>query len=160
MRNRVVDTPDGVQWRVGRLWIGRRLPKWRRVRLGEASSDAAWNIPIPDVGSVDDLAAMVVVVVGAVIVAVVLIPLLLFGVELIALGLLIAAGILGRALLGRPWVVRATPAGGHARALAWNVTGLRRSARVIEEVAEALTAGVPPAPAEAADPLLIETTAR
>lgn len=160
LRDRTVETPDGVQWRIGRLWVGRRLPRWRRVRLGDATSDAArevaWNIPIPDVGSVDDLAVAVVIVVGAVVFAVVLIPLLLFGIELIILGILIAAGILGRAFLGRPWVVRATPNTGHGRALAWKVTGLRRSGRVIDEVAASLINGLTPAPAEATETLLIE----
>jgi hypothetical protein len=107
LRNRVVETPQGVSWRIGRLWVSRPMPRWRRVRLGDGASDAAWNIPIPDVGSIDDLAAVVFVLVGAVVFAVVLIPLLLFGAELIIVGLLIAAGILGRSILGRPWVVRA-----------------------------------------------------
>jgi len=155
-RNRVVVTPDGVQWRIGRLWIGRRLPRWRRVHLGDGATEAAWNIPIPEVGSVDDLATVVVVLIGAVLFAVVLIPLLLFGIELIILGLLVAAGILGRAFLGRPWIVRATPASGHAPALAWRVTGLRRSARVIDEVSASLAKGMPPAPAETAESLLTE----
>jgi hypothetical protein len=150
--------PDGLQWRVGRLWVGRGMPRWRKVHIGEGVEEAAWNIPIPDVGSVDDLAAVVVVVVGAVVFAVVLIPLLLFGVELIILGLLVAAGILGRTLLGRPWVVRATPAGGHERALAWRVRGLRRSALVIEEVAASLAHGLRPAPAEAAEALTRDTS--
>jgi hypothetical protein len=117
LRHRVIEAPEGVQWRVGRLWINRRLPKWRRVRLGETASDAAWSSPIPEVGSLEDLAGGVAIIVGIVVFAVVLIPLLLFGIELILLGLLIALGILGRGLLGRPWVVRATPAGGQGGGL-------------------------------------------
>lgn len=156
LRTRVVETPGGVKWRIGRLWAGRRLPRWRRVRLGDAGAEAAWSLPIPDGGSPEDLAAGVVILVGAVVFAVVLIPLLLFGIELIILGLLVAAGILGRALLARPWVVRAIPASGHDAALGWKVTGLRRSGRVIDEVAAALTSGLPPAPAEAAETLRID----
>jgi len=133
------------------------MPRWRKVHLGDAASEAAWNIPVPDIGSVDDLATVVVVVVGAVVFAVVLIPLLLFGVELIIVGLLIALGILGRGLLGRPWVVRATPTSGQDRALAWRVVGFRRSARVIDDVASSLSNGLPPVPAEAAEALLTET---
>jgi hypothetical protein len=159
VRNRVVEAPDGVQWRVGRLWVGRPMPRWRKVHVGEGASEAAWSIPIPDVGSVDDLAAVLVILVGALAFAVVLIPLLLFGIELIILGVLVAAGILGRGLLGRPWVVRATPASGHGRALAWKVTGLRRSARVIDEVAASLSNGIPPVPGETADALLTEIAA-
>lgn len=117
--HRVIEAPDGVQWRIGRLWINRRLPKWRRVRLGETASDAALIAPIPDAGLLEDPAGGVAVLVGVLAFAVVLIPLLLFGIELILLGLLIALGILGRGLLGRPWVVRAMPAGGHGAALAW-----------------------------------------
>jgi hypothetical protein len=153
VRDRVVVAPSGVEWRIGRLWVSRRLPRWRRVHLGEGASDAAWNIPIPDVGSVDDLAAVVLIVVGAVVFAVVLVPLLLFGIELIIVGLLIAAGILGRSLLGRPWIVRASPASDDDRVVAWKVSGIRRSTRVIDEVATSLTNGLPPAPAEAAEPL-------
>jgi hypothetical protein len=151
LRARVVETPAGVTWRVGRLWVGRPTPKWRRVRLGGAASDAAWSMPIPDGGSPEDLAAGIAILVGVGVFAVVLIPLLLFGIELIILGLVVAAGILGRALLGRPWCVRAVPAGGHDRALAWKVTGLRSSARLIDEVVSSLSHGLPPAPAETAE---------
>jgi hypothetical protein len=157
LRESVVESPDGVTWRIGRLWVSRSLPRWRKVNLGDAAAEGAWSIPVPDVGSVDDLAAVVLIVIGAVVFAVILAPLLLFGIELIIVGLLIAAGILGSSLLGRPWVVRATPAGGRDRALAWRVRGLRRSARVIDEVAASLVSGFPPAPVEAAETLLTET---
>jgi hypothetical protein len=148
---RVVQTPSGQQWRVGRRWINRELPRWRKVRLDGASSDAAWSMPMPDGGSLDDIGVALLVLVGAVIVAVILIPLLLFGVELIILGLAIAAGILGRGLLGRPWVVRAMPHEDPASALTWKVAGLRRSARVIGEVSSALASGLDPSPSEAAE---------
>jgi hypothetical protein len=156
VRPRVVEAPGGARWTVRRVWVGRPLPRWRRVRAGGAASEAASQMPFPDGGSLEDLAAGMVLLVGAFVFAVVLIPLLLFGLELIILGLLVAAGILGRALLGRPWVVRATPAGGAERALAWKVTGLRRSGRVIDEVAASLTNGISPAPADA-EALLAET---
>jgi hypothetical protein len=149
-----------VQWRIGRLWINRRLPKWRRVRLGDTASDAAWSAPVPDVGSLEDLAGGLAIILGVVVLTLVLIPLLLFGIELILLGLLIALGILGRGLLGRPWVVRATPDGGNGGALAWRVVGWRRSARVIDEVAASLTSGQTPAPAEALESLPTEAVAR
>ncbi len=158
--HRVIEAPDGLQWRIGRLWINRRLPKWRRVRLGDTASDAASVAPLPDAGLLEDLAGGVAVLVGIVVFAVVLIPLLLFGIELIVLGLLIALGILGRGLLGRPWVVRATPDGGRGGALAWRVVGWRRSARVIDEVAASLTNGQLPAPAEALESLPAEAVAR
>ncbi len=156
LKDRVTETPDGVEWRIGQLWVSRPMPKWRKVSIGDGAAEATWNIPIPDAGSVDDLATGVLIVVGAIVFAVVLIPLLLFGIELIILGLLIAAGILGRGLLGRPWVVRATPAGRQDQALAWKVSGLRRSGRVIDEVSDSLASGLPPLPAEAEQTLLTE----
>jgi hypothetical protein len=103
---------------------------------------------LPDMGGVDDLGAVVVVVVGVAVVAVVVVPLLLFGIELIVLGLVIAVGVVGLTLLGRPWVVRAVPVNGDAQIVAWRVNGWRRSARVIEEIAAALDAGRDPVPAE------------
>jgi hypothetical protein len=124
------------------------MPTWRRVRIGGATSEVAWRTSPPD-GDLESLALWVGIVVGTLVVAVVLIPLLFFGVELVALGLLVALGILGRALLGRPWVVRAVPLGGHDAELAWSVSGWRRSGRVIEEVAGALADGRPPTPVEA-----------
>jgi hypothetical protein len=145
----VVQTPSGEEWRVGRLWLNRELPHWRKVRLGDVSRDTWWSIP--DGGSLEDIGLALVVLVGALVVAVIVIPLLLFGVELILLGIAVALGILGRALLGRPWVVRATPRGDPASALTWKVVGLKRSARVIEEVAAALASGLSPSPGEAAD---------
>jgi hypothetical protein len=154
---RVVEAPNGVRWRIGRRWISRPLPRWRRVGTGDAASEAAWSLP--DIGAVEDLPAAVMIGVGAIVFAVVLIPLLLFGVELIIAGLLIASGILARAFLGRGWVVRATPAGGEDRALAWRVSGLRRSARLIDEVAASLARGIQPLPAEAAETLLTEMPA-
>jgi hypothetical protein len=90
----------------------------------------------------------VLVLVAVAVIAIVVVPLLLFGIELIVLGLVVAAGIVGRTLLGRPWVVRAVPVGGDAQVLAWRVSGWRRSARVIGEVAAALDAGRDPVSAE------------
>jgi hypothetical protein len=120
--------------------------------VGGATGEAAmWNMP--DFGSLDDIATGVVIAVGALVVAVVLIPLLLFGIELIVVGLLVAGGILGRGLLGRPWFVQATPVGDAAGALAWKVTGWRRSSRLIDEVAASLSDGRTPAPSEAAEPV-------
>jgi hypothetical protein len=153
MGTRTVHTPAGVEWRVGRRWLSRRLPHWRKVRMGKPrAGDAAEAVlTIPDFGGLDDLGAAVLVVVAVVVVAVVVVPLLLFGIELIVLGLVVAAGIVGRALLGRPWVVQAAPADGEAHVLAWKVGGWRRSARVINEVATALNSGLDPSPDEAAE---------
>ena len=151
--SRVALTPVGMEWRIGRRWISRGLPHWRRVRFGKprAGEAAEAVLMLPDIGDVD-LGATVLVVVGVAVVAIVVIPLFLFGIELVVLGLVVAAGIVGRTLLGRPWVVRAVPVGGGAQVLAWRVSGWRRSARVIEEIAAALDAG--------RDPQLAETVER
>ncbi|HEX5853946.1 MAG TPA: hypothetical protein VFY36_12745 [Solirubrobacteraceae bacterium] len=142
---RTLRTPSGEEWRVGRRWIGRELPRWRKVRVGKLGNDAASYMP----GAVDleELGLGFAILIGGVVVAVVLIPLLLFGVELITVGFLIAASILGRSLLGRPWVIRAAPVDGGAEALIWKVVGWRRSSRLIDEVATALAAGTTPPPA-------------
>lgn len=127
------------------------MPRWRKARMGKAhAGEAAEAIfTVPDLGGLDDLGATVLVLLAAVVVAIVVIPLLLFGIELIALGLLVAAGIVGRTLLGRPWIVRATPRDPEAEELNWRVVGWRRSSRLIEEVAASLSAGLDPSPAEA-----------
>lgn len=148
--SRVARTPAGVEWRVGRRWVGRGLPHWRKVRFGKrrAGEAAEAVLMLPDVGDFDDIGVAVLVVVAFAVIAIVMVPLLLFGIELIVLGLVVAVGIVGRTLLGRPWVVRAVPVGGEARVLAWRVCGWRRSARVIEEIVAALDAGRDPVPSE------------
>lgn len=83
--------------------------------------------------------------------AIVVIPLLLFGIELILLGLLVATGIVGRTLLGRPWIVHATPLASEAEGLTWRVVGWRRANRLIDEVAVSLGAGLDPSPAESSE---------
>jgi hypothetical protein len=153
---RAVRTPSGAEWRVGRRWISRRMPRWRRVRLGDATGEPA-ALNMPDFGSLDDIGTGLLIVGGGIILAVILIPLLLFGIELIIVGLLVAAGIVGRGLLGRPWVVQATPVGASAGALAWRVVGWRRSTRLIDEVAVSLASGLDPVPAEPCQ--LIDSTA-
>jgi hypothetical protein len=127
------------------------LPHWRKVRLGKPRSGEAPEaaVMLPDIGSVDDIGAAVVVFVAIAVIALVAIPLLLFGIELIVLGLVIAAGIIGRTLFGRPWVIQAIPVDGDAQVLAWRVCGWRRSGHAIEEIAAALNAGHDPMPSEA-----------
>src|SRR5262249_23579818 len=142
---------SGVEWRIGRRWLSRGLPRWRKVRVGGGeTAEAAWW-SMPDGGGPDDFAAGIAILIGALVVAVVLIPLLLFGIELIIVGVLVAAGTLGRGLLGRPWVVEARCSENPSRTLAWKVVGWRRSARLIDEVAASLANGRDPAPAEDAE---------
>jgi len=61
----------------------------------------------------------------------------------------VAAGIVGRGLLGRPWIVQATRVSETAPAFSWQVSGWRRSARLIDEVVVALSAGHDPSPSQA-----------
>lgn len=149
---RAVRTPSGEEWRVGRRWIGRRMPRWRRVKMGAIHEEEAANVlSIPDFGGIDDLGAAILILAAVVVVAIVVVPLLLFGIELIVLGLLVAVGVVGRTLLGRPWVVQAVPAADGTDPLTWRVVGWRRSGRLIEEVATSLEAGFDPAPAQATE---------
>jgi hypothetical protein len=146
LRSNSVRTPAGDEWRVGRRWVTRGVPRWRKLPAGKAAAEV---LSAPDIGGPDDLAVTLAVLIGVVVVAIILIPLLLFGIELILLGLVVAAGILGRGLLGRPWIVQATHVSGQAAPLTWRVSGWRRSARLIDEVSAALSAGLDPSPAEA-----------
>jgi hypothetical protein len=141
-----VRTPAGDEWRVGRRWVTRERPRWRKVPTSKAAAEA---LSMPDIGGMDDLAVALAVILGAVVFAVILIPLLLFGIELILLGLVVAAGIAGRGLLGRPWIVEARRVSETAPALSWQVSGWRRSARLIDEVTAALSAGLDPSPSQA-----------
>lgn len=150
--SRRVRMPSGVEWRVGRQWSPRRLPRWRRVSLGkggaEQTLDAVLSIPPVNVGSFESFEALIGGIVVAVIIAVIVVPLLLFGIELIVAGLLLAVGIVARSMLGRPWIVLATPSANPAGALAWEVRGWRRSAQLIDEVSAELSAGLTPSPVE------------
>ncbi len=132
------------------------MPRWRKARMGKIRpGDAAEAVfMVPDVGGLDDFGAAALVLLAVVVVAIVVVPLLLFGIELILLGLLVAAGIAGRTLLGRPWIVRASPLTDEAEELSWRVVGWRRSNRLIDEVAASLGSGLDPSPAEASEPTL------
>lgn len=151
---RETTAPDGVRWRVSRIWVERPMPRWRKMSL-DGAGDAAWLAP--DGGPDESLVTWLVLVIGAIVVAVVLIPLLLFGIELILLGVLIAAAILGRALLGRPWLIRARALDGGGPEMAWRAVGWRRSGRVIDEIVSALSSGGTPHPLEPAERVAVVT---
>ena len=90
---RNVRTPSGRERRVGRRWISRRMPRWRKVHVGKAHpGDVADALTIPAPADLDDIGAAILIIAAVIVVAVVVVPLLLFGIELIALGLLVAAG--------------------------------------------------------------------
>jgi hypothetical protein len=148
---REATAPDGTRWRVARVWTERRVPRWRKGSLEGGGFE--WLAPD---GPDESFVLWLALVVGTVVAVVVVIPLLLFGIELILLGLLIAAAILGRALLGRPWLVRARPLDDGDPGMAWRVVGWRRSYRVIEEVASAISSGTTAQPMEPAERVLRE----
>jgi len=101
---------------------------------------------VPEFGSVDEAFSGVLCILAAAVVLLLVIPLLVFGIELIIIGLVATVTIFARVLLGRPFVVEARCSD---HALAWSVTGLRRSRRVIDDVIEALATGSEPAPTDA-----------
>ncbi len=86
---RSVRTPSGQDWRVGRRWSRRRMPRWRKARLGETHpADVAEGfLSIPDLTDLDGLGIAFLALLTLAVAAFVIVPLLLFGIELILLGL-------------------------------------------------------------------------
>ena len=140
-------TPSGIEWRVGRRWTSRGLPRWRS-RVGRDADQVLEGVSIVDVGGLDSPWALLAGIVVVIVLALVVIPLLLFGIELIIAGLVLAAGIVARSALGRPWIVQATPSGNPSGTLSWEIKGWGRSAQLIDEVATELAAGLTPSPAQ------------
>jgi hypothetical protein len=153
--SRRLKTPSGAEWRVGRRWVARRLPRWRRVDVGRGAEWVAErtpsNVDIFGVQSFEDLGVLAALAVAVVVIAVVIVPLVLFGVELMIVGLLVAGGIVARSAFGRPWVVVATPSADPAGALAWEVRGWQRSSQLIEEIEAELAAGITPSTKKGGD---------
>jgi hypothetical protein len=150
---RKVTSPSGTTWRIHRTWARGYAPSFAGKLRG------AWNVTPGDFvnqlggtgfDGADSLVPVLVVIVALVLAVFVLVPLLLFGLELIIVGLVIAAGIIGRVLLGRPWIVVLESEDASGVGFAWKVPGWRQSARVIDEVVDAMQAGVEPEPREAA----------
>ena len=56
---RAVRAPSGVEWRIGRRWLGRGLPRWRKVRHLGLSEVSVWEIKaaqeVFDVATVQNL---------------------------------------------------------------------------------------------------------
>lgn len=85
---RRVLAPSGVEWRVGRRWVSRRVrvPRWRPGGGFDFGGRGAQQAA----GFDSDPRVALVLLVGVVLVVFVVIPLVLFGVELIVLGAAIA----------------------------------------------------------------------
>ena len=138
--------PDGVEWRVGRRWLTRRLGRtWRRPR--DLASESLSSVGLPDFPSVDSAEGLLLITLAAILVLL-LVPILFFGVELLILGSLLAGGLLGRLVFRQPWVIEARASGvlGAERRLEWHVRGWRNSHRLINGVVADLTAGREPEP--------------
>jgi hypothetical protein len=136
----------GAEWRVGRVWLGRAAPRFRRMGKkagGDVGREASAWVPF-DLGSWGDVEAVLAVVVVLLLIVFVIIPLLLFGADLVIVGGALAASITGRLLLGRPWTVQAECVDGHHELMSWSVSGWRRSRLAIEEIAQAIAAGSQP----------------
>jgi hypothetical protein len=167
---RRIAAPDGTTWRIGRRWWPerKRLRRRRKDRDSElpdggsedgdapggggSASDAWWRL---DLGVDADEAIVILGVVVAVIAAIVLfatvvVPLVVLGIEILLLIVVFVGGLAGRLLFRRPWTIRARSADG--RELTWRAVGFRRSGRMRDEIAAALSRGqtdVQPAEAEA-----------
>jgi hypothetical protein len=155
--SRRVAAPSGATWRIGRVWRGRGDERRRKPVL--RWRDGGRWLP-SDFGGVDSLEGLLVVVVVVVLVVFVVIPLLLFGIELIIIGIAFAASIVGRLFLGRPWIVAAESQDETREVLAWEVSGWRRSGRVIDEVARAISTGRDPKPRHSAERVVGAARAR
>jgi len=151
--SRTVVAPDGTEWRVSVDWHRAhvRLPTaWRRrKRARKRSSDSAadWLEACDCISFGDDLVSGFVVVFLSVVVGA-LLWLLVWPVLALAAEVLIrgAGGACGRA---RPRGIRASldDRGRVGRqALRWTVRGLGGADRCIGEIADALAAGLRPAP--------------
>lgn len=146
---------DGREWTVRRHWAPRighetlwgrivkrfRSPK-RRLRDAAGRVDAADGALM----GMQDLVALIVILVGAALFVLIGLPLLLAVFDVILLVLLAVLGVLGRVLLRRPWTVEACPQGdGGGRE--WRVVGWRDSARLVDSLARRLQSGEPLPPA-------------
>jgi hypothetical protein len=71
-------------------------------------------------------------------------PLILIGIDLLWVVVMFAFGLLGRVVLGRPWSVVATSAGGERRE--WKVRGFRGAGQLRDTLQAEFDAGLNPHP--------------
>jgi hypothetical protein len=135
---RRVTAPDGTTWRVGRRWVPDKPVLW-----GRRPSGGDWSLPDIGLGDVDDALVVISVVIGVIALSLLLItvvfPILVLGIEVLLVAVLLTGGIAARLLFRRPWTIRARADNG--RELAWRAVGFRRSGRVRDDAAAALTLG-------------------
>jgi hypothetical protein len=152
---RVVDAPDGRRWSVRRRWLprmgaetvwGRFHRRFRQAmrRVGDAADADPGCLDVLGEG----LVAAVLVIIGLLLLVFVVLPLLIAIVDVLIVVLLGLLSIVARVLLRRPWTVEATAATTDgSEPLVWKVVGWRASGDKVDEVADALVAGVHPQPA-------------
>lgn len=132
--------PDGTRWTIRRAWAHRPWPvRWRKT-------DKAWSAgdmlePVGALADIHPIFAGAALVVFAVFLIVAVAALLLVLVDVVVLAALVAVGILLRVALRRPWRIQASSRDG--RTLTWDVTGYRRSRRIICQIESALRQGAP-----------------
>ncbi|MDQ3936286.1 MAG: hypothetical protein M3340_16830 [Actinomycetota bacterium] len=155
---RTVQAPDGRMWTVGRQWLPYRV-RLRRRREPPAPETPLWGLDLLDfagfsVGGVLFGIAMAIVVV---LLFLVIWPLVALAAEIVLAIVLFLVALAGRVLFRRPWRIVARTRDSIHSTLAWHVAGWGESGRVIDEVADALSAGqVQPRPAGAERVLLEE----
>lgn len=142
-----VEAIDGRGWVVRRRWVPRLGPEtlWgrfrRRVRqmfrrAGDIDGGGCF-----DIGGIDDLVALLVLVVVAALVVFVLFPILVALLDVLLVALLTIVGVIGRVVFGRPWTIEAI--GDDESRYAWHVVGWRESKALVTELADRLRLGGP-----------------
>ena len=113
------------------------------VLWGRRPSGGDWSLPDIGLGDVDDALVVISVVIGVIALSLLLItvvfPIIVLGIEVLLVAVLLTGGIAARLLFRRPWTIRARADNG--RELAWRAVGFRRSGRVRDDAAAALTLG-------------------
>ena len=135
-----VITPDGVEWRVSRKWLTRRVRGTLRDRVSATTEALSTTSQIPDLGGLD-LEGGVLLLVALAALVLIVIPLILFGIELIIVGCAVAIALVGRVALGNPWIVSACRIDRPEQVWEWEVKGWRRSRELTGEISTGLNCG-------------------
>ena len=135
----MVRDPEGRTWIIRRLWMAWR-PKWRGMG-GETDLGVAGGAG-PGTSVAEGVLFGLIHVVGATVVHV-LIPGLMFVIEM-AFYLVVLSFVVGaRVLLKLSWTIEANRNSG-VGGIRWRISGLRESARAVDELAAAIREGRAP----------------
>lgn len=148
VRGRTVQAVDGRSWTVRRRWVPRLGPEtlWarfrRRVRQTvRRTSDLDGGSGCLDVGGLDDLVVVLVLLLVLALAVFIVIPLLVALLDVLLVALLAVLGVIARIAFRRPWTIEAV-ASDETR-LAWHVVGWRQSGALVHDIADRLRVGVP-----------------